>query len=280
MTGEILHGKTSPLRHDSKGLFAGLPQDLPVTRYHSLAGTHPSLPDCLELSSWIASGPDGNKGIIMGVRHREFIIEGVQFHPESILTASGRSMFKNFLKMKGGTWKDNDRAQDHTNHVNNQTSRTNGIYPSISNGEQKGSILDIIFAHRRATVEAQKKIPSLRPSDLQAAYEMNLSPPQISFPKRLRESPYSLSLMAEVKRASPSKGNIALDIRAPAQAKEYALAGASIISVLTEPEWFKGSVHDLRAVRQGLEGMPNRPAVLAKEFIFVCLFQGSTLFTF
>ena len=64
VTGEILHGKTSPLRHDSKGLFAGLPQDLPVTRYHSLAGTHPSLPDALEVSSWIASGPDGNKGIM------------------------------------------------------------------------------------------------------------------------------------------------------------------------------------------------------------------------
>ena len=64
VTGEILHGKTSPLRHDSKGLFTGLSQDLPVTRYHSLAGTHPSLPDSLEVSSWIASGPDGNKGIM------------------------------------------------------------------------------------------------------------------------------------------------------------------------------------------------------------------------
>ena len=64
VTGEILHGKTSPLRHDSKGLFAGLPQDLPVTRYHSLAGTHPSLPECLEVSSWIASGPDSNKAIM------------------------------------------------------------------------------------------------------------------------------------------------------------------------------------------------------------------------
>ena len=64
MTGEILHGKTSPLRHDSKGLFADLPQDLPVTRYHSLAGTHPSLPESLEVSSWIASGPDGGKGIM------------------------------------------------------------------------------------------------------------------------------------------------------------------------------------------------------------------------
>jgi len=74
--------------------------------------------------------------------------------------------------------------------------------------------------------------------------------------------------MAEVKRASPSKGIISLSTCAPAQAKEYALAGASVISVLTEPEWFKGSIDDLRLVRTALEGMPNRPAVLRKEFIF------------
>src|ERR1700723_245488 len=85
--GEILHGKTSPLTHDSKGVYAGLPQGLPVTRYHSLAGTHPTLPACLEVSSWIESGVDGNKGVIMGVRHKEYIMEGVQYHPESILTA-------------------------------------------------------------------------------------------------------------------------------------------------------------------------------------------------
>jgi anthranilate synthase/indole-3-glycerol phosphate synthase/phosphoribosylanthranilate isomerase len=77
-----------------------------------------------------------------------------------------------------------------------------------------------------------------------------------------------LSLMAEIKRASPSKGIISLSTCAPAQARTYALAGASVISVLTEPEWFKGSIDDLRAVRQALDGMPNRPAVLRKEFIF------------
>ena len=89
--GEILHGKTSPLRHDSKGVYAGLPQDLPVTRYHSLAGTHPTLPEALEVTSWIASPEDkSGKGVIMGVRHKEYVVEGVQFHPESILTAEGR----------------------------------------------------------------------------------------------------------------------------------------------------------------------------------------------
>jgi anthranilate synthase/indole-3-glycerol phosphate synthase/phosphoribosylanthranilate isomerase len=100
--GEILHGKTSPLRHDGKGVYVGLPQDLPVTRYHSLAGTHPTLPECLEVTSWIAAGPDGGKGVIMGVRHKEYVVEGVQFHPEAILTAKGRLMLQNFLQMRGG----------------------------------------------------------------------------------------------------------------------------------------------------------------------------------
>lgn len=267
MTGEILHGKTSPLTHDTKGLFAGLPQDLNVTRYHSLAGTHISLPACLEVSSWIASGPDGNKGIIMGVRHKKLVVEGVQFHPESILTENGRAMLKNFLRMKGGTWKENEKEQQANSNYTEPTMTREVSHADSESGSQL-SILDRIFAQRRVAIEAQKKMPSQRPSDLQESYDMDLSPPQISFSKRLRMSPYSLSLMAEVKRASPSKGDIALGICAPAQARKYALAGASVISVLTEPRWFKGSVHDLRAVRQSLEGMLNRPALLAKEFIF------------
>jgi len=256
--GEILHGKTSPLRHDSKGLYAGLPQHLPVTRYHSLAGTHPSLPEALEITSWI-DAEDGSEGVIMGVRHKEFVVEGVQFHPESILTEEGRAMFKSFLRMRGGTWAENERLQKQA--TSNAKSTANGSSPNEN-------ILDKIFAHRKAAVAAQKQIPSQRPSDLQASYDLNLSPPQISFVDRLRVSPFPLSLMAEVKRASPSKGIISMSTSAPAQAKTYALAGASVISVLTEPEWFKGSIDDLRYVRQALEGMPNRPAVLRKEFIF------------
>ena len=264
VTGEILHGKTSPLRHDDKGVYSSLPQDLPVTRYHSLAGTYPTFPDCLEVSSWIAAGPDGGKGIIMGVRHRHFVIEGVQFHPESILTQDGRTMLQNFLKMTGGTWEENKRqvAPSKKEHENDQ-STTNGALPG-----KKASILEKIYDHRRQSVAAQRLVPSQRLEDLQAAYDLNLSPPQISFPQRLRQSPYPLSLMAEIKRASPSKGIISLDACAPAQARRYAKAGASVISVLTEPEWFKGSIEDLRSVRRSLEGMPNRPAVLRKEFIF------------
>ncbi|TKA26488.1 Multifunctional tryptophan biosynthesis protein [Salinomyces thailandicus] len=267
-TGEILHGKTSPLRHDGKGVYAGLPQDLPVTRYHSLAGTHPTLPECLEVSSWIATGPDGGKGVIMGVRHKEFLVEGVQFHPESILTEQGRGMIKNFLLARGGTWAENERLQ------REQKPAENGV-PAQTNGAATGgvkggkeSILERIYAHRRAAVATQKEIPSQRPEDLQALYDLDLSPPLISFSDRLRQSPYKLSLMAEIKRASPSKGIISLSACAPAQARTYALAGASVISVLTEPEWFKGSIDDLRAVRRALDGMSDRPAVLRKEFVF------------
>ncbi|KAK3692415.1 indole-3-glycerol phosphate synthase-domain-containing protein [Podospora appendiculata] len=257
--GEILHGKTSPLSHDAKGVYAGLTQGLPVTRYHSLAGTHVTLPETLEVTSWIAN-EDGSKGVIMGVRHKEYTIEGVQFHPESILSADGRIMFKNFLHMQGGTWAEN--AQLMKAGQAKTAAVADGAAPKKSN------ILQQIYAHRRAAVSAQKEIPSQRPSDLQAAYDLNLAPPQISFVDRLRQSPFDVALAAEIKRGSPSKGIFALDIDAPSQARKYALAGASVISVLTEPEWFKGSIEDLRAVRQVLNGMPNRPAVLRKEFIF------------
>lgn len=265
-TGEILHGKTSPLRHDGKGMYAGLSQDLPVTRYHSLAGTHPTLPDSLEVTSWIAAGPDGGKGIIMGVRHKEFVIEGVQFHPESILTAEGRVMIKNFMLMQGGTWAENEKLLKETKSAANAVPQAGAA--TSNKADKQTSILERIYAQRKVSVEAQKLVPSQRPQDLQAAYDLDLAPPLISFPDRLKQSPFKLSLMAEIKRASPSKGVISLSTCAPAQARTYALAGASVISVLTEPDWFKGSIDDMRLVRQALAGMPNRPAVLRKEFVF------------
>ena len=89
--GEIVHGKTSPLRHNGKGLYAGLPQNIPVGRYHSLIVDRDSLPDCLEITSELGNG------MIMGLRHKEYDIEGIQFHPESILTPQGKVMLENFL---------------------------------------------------------------------------------------------------------------------------------------------------------------------------------------
>jgi len=89
---EVMHGKTSPVEHTSVGVFRGLPSPYTVTRYHSLAIERTSLPECLEVTAWTADGE------IMGVRHREFPIEGVQFHPESILTEHGHALLKNFLE--------------------------------------------------------------------------------------------------------------------------------------------------------------------------------------
>ncbi|KAL2823060.1 indole-3-glycerol phosphate synthase-domain-containing protein [Aspergillus granulosus] len=262
VTGEILHGKTSVLKHDSKGVYEGLAPSVVITRYHSLAGTHSTVPECLEVTSYAQLGEDANKTVIMGVRHKKFAVEGVQFHPESILTEHGRTMFRNFLMLTAGTWEENGRD------VAQQSDFAAAAPQNPTKTDKKKSILEKIYDHRKAAVAIQKTIPSQRPSDLQAAYDLNVAPPQISFPARLRQSAYPLSLMAEIKRASPSKGLIAEHACAPAQARQYAKIGASVISVLTEPEWFKGSIDDLRAVRQSLEGLTHRPAILRKEFIF------------
>jgi anthranilate synthase/aminodeoxychorismate synthase-like glutamine amidotransferase len=87
---EPVHGKTSPITHDGRGVYAGLPQDLVVGRYHSLVVAEEGLPDCFEITS---RGGD----VIMGIRHRELPVEGVQFHPESVLTEHGMAMLRAFL---------------------------------------------------------------------------------------------------------------------------------------------------------------------------------------
>lgn len=93
---EIMHGKTSPVRHRGTGLFAGLADPLPATRYHSLVVERASLPDCLEITAWTEQG-DGSFDEIMGLRHMALPVEGVQFHPESILTRNGHDLLRNFL---------------------------------------------------------------------------------------------------------------------------------------------------------------------------------------
>lgn len=93
---EIMHGKTSPVYHKDIGVFSGLNNPVIATRYHSLVINKEALPDCFELTAW-TQNEDGSLDEIMGIRHKELPIEGVQFHPESILTEQGHALLKNFL---------------------------------------------------------------------------------------------------------------------------------------------------------------------------------------
>jgi len=90
----LMHGKTSVIYHDGRTVFTGIPSPFTATRYHSLIVARELLPDCFEISAWTADGE------IMGLRHKDFIVEGVQFHPESILTEHGKKLLRNFLDMK------------------------------------------------------------------------------------------------------------------------------------------------------------------------------------
>jgi len=89
----MMHGKVSPIHHDGRGLFEGLPSPFNATRYHSLAAKRDTIPDCLEVSAWTAADE------VMGLRHKQLPVHGVQFHPESILSEHGHALLRNFLRM-------------------------------------------------------------------------------------------------------------------------------------------------------------------------------------
>ena len=91
---KLMHGKTSQIHHDGRSIFAGVPVPFTATRYHSLVVQRDTVPDCLEISAWTEDG------LVMGLRHKEHALEGVQFHPESILTSAGKSLLKNFLGLR------------------------------------------------------------------------------------------------------------------------------------------------------------------------------------
>jgi anthranilate synthase component 2 len=93
----VMHGKTSPIHHRGEGVFRGLSEPFEATRYHSLVVARESLPACLEVTAWTLTG-EGEMDEIMGLRHRSLAVEGVQFHPESILTAHGHDLLRNFLE--------------------------------------------------------------------------------------------------------------------------------------------------------------------------------------
>ncbi|KIJ15459.1 hypothetical protein PAXINDRAFT_133442 [Paxillus involutus ATCC 200175] len=264
--GEIKHGKLSPIRHDGRGCFKDVPQGILSTRYHSLSASVKTLPK--ELMVTCATE---ESGVIMGVRHREFVVEAVQYHPESILSEGGDTLMGNFLKFVGGTWKENPDA------LVLETSLPPFPYEALKGRVEEGSataealkskaptILQKIYAQRIKDVQHAKGMPGTALGDLETLLSLHLAPPLVPLVPRLKAK--KPALMAEIKRASPSKGNIALDANAAQQALTYALSGASVISVLTEPTWFKGSLLDLRLARQAIDHLPNRPAILRKDFI-------------
>ncbi|KAG8829879.1 bifunctional tryptophan synthase trp1 [Serendipita sp. 399] len=255
--GEIMHGKISKIRHDERGCFKALPQAFQSTRYHSLSAHIKTLPDELAVCAFTEES-----GVVMGIRHREFTVEAVQYHPESILSECGEEYLKNFLALRGGTWDENpsfgvlDTQLPPFQYEPSGTPMANKL----------PSILETIQKQRLEDIDVARNTPGATPEDLQASLDLHLDPPLISLVTRLRQASPP-ALMAEIKRASPSKGAIALGVNAPSQALKYALAGASVISVLTEPKWFKGSLLDMRLARQAVDSLPNRPAILRKDFI-------------
>ncbi|KZV64319.1 N-anthranilate isomerase [Peniophora sp. CONT] len=258
--GEIKHGKLSRVRHDNRGCMRGAPQGFLSTRYHSLAANVRTLPDTLAVSAVTEES-----GVIMGVRHRTLTIEAVQYHPESILSECGDDLIRNFLALNGGTWKENPHAA--VDDVELPPFDGQGLIREDAGKTQ--SVLEKIYAQRIKDVEAAKASPGASPADLDALLAMHLAPPAIDIVARIRAAPHAPepALMAEIKRASPSRGAIAPGARAPALARTYAAAGAAVVSVLTEPTWFAGSLTDLRLARQALNDLPSRPAVLRKDFI-------------
>lgn len=253
--GEIVHGKTTTVKHDGKGMFYNVPQSVAVTRYHSLAGSVSTLPDCLEITATTETSPE----IIMGVRHKQFTVEGVQFHPESILTESGQIMIDNVLRVTGGTWKENDE---------------NLKLASKSFNSKSEDILQKIYKQRVADYKIIQDLPGKSFEQLEILLKLGLAPKLINFYDRLilSKNQDKSPILSEFKRASPSKGIINGDANAAQQGYNYAINGASAISVLTEPTWFKGSIEDMTLVRKIVETPTNenysRPAILRKEFIF------------
>ncbi len=254
--GEIMHGKTSKIRHDGKGIFFNVPQGIPSTRYHSLSASASTVPEVLTVTATTEES-----GVIMAVRHREYTIEAVQYHPESIMSEQGSALLKNFLELKGGTWAENPSSKVPSYSANGPGIKSISRETSV----KSASVLEKIHAQRLKDVQLAKQTPGCTPADLAQYLSLKLAPPLLSVLDRIRDQ--RPALMAEIKRASPSKGAIAATANAAGQALTYALAGASVISVLTEPTWFKGSLLDMRLARQVVDSLSDRPAILRKDFI-------------
>ncbi|KAJ3986731.1 glutamine amidotransferase [Lentinula detonsa] len=258
-----MHGKVSRIRHDDRGCFKGVSQGIQSIRYHSLSAALTSLPSHL-----VVTAASEESGVIMGIRHRKYTLESVQYHPESILSEGGDDLLRNFLALRGGLWEENPDAQvlDTTLppfHID--LPATNKGTPSKS---KVPSILNKIYTQRLADVAQAQKTAGTTIADLQTLLSLNIAPALVPFLPRLKQHTGNrLSLLAEIKRASPSKGPISVATSPAAQALAYALAGANTISVLTEPKWFLGSLQDMLHARMSVANIPNRPAILRKDFI-------------
>lgn len=261
--GEIMHGKVSRIRHDGRGCFRSVSQGIKSTRYHSLSASYTTLPACLALTAVTEES-----GVIMGVRHRQYTVEAVQYHPESVMSEEGDRLIRNFLALKGGLWEQNpeslvlDTTLPPFQVESVSTAKPNGVAHKVP------SILEKIYLQRISDVAQSQTTPGATLADLESLLSLHVAPPLISFVERLKQKPSTrLSLLAEIKRASPSKGPIAVSTSAASQALKYALAGAQTISVLTEPKWFLGSLQDMLHARTAIANLPNRPAILRKDFI-------------
>ena len=210
-------------------------------------------------------------GVIMGVRHRTYVVEGVQYHPESILSQEGEGLLRNFLALRGGTWDENPHAKVNDPELppfpyEALTTKSKSIATDAAKSSAP-SILTKIAQKRTSDVESLSNTPGLTLPALNGHLSLHLAPPPISLSQRLLQVRNGMALLAEIKRASPSAGKIAPHTSAPHTALSYALAGASAISVLTEPTYFHGHLEDMRAVRLAIEGLDRRPAVLRKDFV-------------
>ncbi|TFK23674.1 anthranilate synthase [Coprinopsis marcescibilis] len=262
--GEIMHGKVSRVRHDNRGCFKDIAQGIESIRYHSLSAALSTLPACLAVTSVTEES-----GVIMGVRHRKYAIEAVQYHPESILSEGGDDLIRNFLSLRGGTWDVNPQVQvlDQSLPPFPIENLPKDIASNPNAAQKIPSILDKIYVQRLNDVAQAQKTPGTTLADLETLYSLNVAPPLISFTERIKTQNGRPALFAEIKRASPSKGPISVATSPAAQALAYALSGASVISVLTEPKWFLGTLQDMLHVRTTVSNLPNRPAILRKDFI-------------
>lgn len=263
--GEIMHGKVSAIRHDNRGCFRDIPQGIKSIRYHSLSASYTTLPPDLSITSVTEES-----GVIMGIRHRKYTLEAVQYHPESILSEAGDDLLRNFLSLRGGTWEENLQFKVLDGSL---PPFPVDVLPKTVSSDANAlqsitSVVEKICAQRVADVAIAQSKPGATIADLELLLKLNIAPSHISFVSRLKQtSPGHPSLLAEIKRASPSTGPISLSVSAAAQASKYALAGAHAISVLTEPKWFQGSLHDMLHARLIVENVTNRPAILRKDFI-------------